>query len=128
LARLAIQEQLRIQAGIEGTALFTGYRQTIDNRGVVIFILPHGGTIRDAGKKLHFSPDEVTREAATRPAACGCTAGSRVSARILLIYLIFSFPKEIIPTSNNVPSCEEHGDNQYYRPYETWYFYTCKYH
>jgi hypothetical protein len=66
MARLAIQEQLRIKAGIEGTVLFTGYRQVIDNRGVVIFTLPHGGSIRDAGRKLHFSPDEVTREAAMR--------------------------------------------------------------
>lgn len=63
MALLATQEQLRIKASFGNTALFTGYRQTIDNRGVVIFTLPHGGTIRDAGKKLQFSQDEVTREA-----------------------------------------------------------------
>lgn len=66
MALLATQEQLRIKAGIGDAALFTGYRQTIDNRGVVIFTLPHGGTIRDTGRNLHFSPDEVTREAVMR--------------------------------------------------------------
>jgi len=63
---LAIQEQLRIKAGIEQSPMFAGYRQAIDNRGVVIFTLADGGTIRDTGKKLHFSPDGATREAAMR--------------------------------------------------------------
>lgn len=66
MSLLAIQEQLRIKAGIEQTPVFAGYRQTIDNRGVVIFTLANGGTIRDAGRKLHCSSDVVTRGAAIR--------------------------------------------------------------
>ncbi|MDD2467631.1 MAG: hypothetical protein PHI97_26925, partial [Desulfobulbus sp.] len=38
--------------------LFAGSRHDIDNQGVVIFTLANGGTIRDAGKKLYFSPGQ----------------------------------------------------------------------
>lgn len=64
MALLAAQENLRIKAGLAKTTFFTGYQQTIDNRGVVIFTLPHGGTIRDTGPKIHFSTDGITQKAA----------------------------------------------------------------
>jgi len=33
-------------------------RYRIDSKGTVIFILPSGGTIRDNGQKIHFSPQD----------------------------------------------------------------------
>ncbi|WP_084312948.1 TraI/MobA(P) family conjugative relaxase [Desulfobulbus elongatus] len=51
MEQLAAMEQV----GANTSPLFTGVRHDIDNRGVVIFTLPNGGTIRDAGKKLYFS-------------------------------------------------------------------------
>ncbi|WP_051553483.1 TraI/MobA(P) family conjugative relaxase [Desulfobulbus elongatus] len=51
MEQLAAMEQV----GENTSPLFTGVRHDIDNRGVVIFTLPNGGTIRDAGKKLYFS-------------------------------------------------------------------------
>jgi len=64
LSRLAWQEKERIKAGVVDKSHFADCRMRIDIRGVVIISLASGGTIRDAGKKLHFSPDEDTRRAA----------------------------------------------------------------
>ncbi|NLZ17596.1 MAG: relaxase/mobilization nuclease domain-containing protein [Desulfobulbaceae bacterium] len=61
---LAWQEKQRIRAGMAQKSFFSGCSYRIDNRGVVIINLVSGGTIRDAGKKLHFSPDEDSRQAA----------------------------------------------------------------
>lgn len=64
LAYLAWQERERIKAGSANKSFFSGCSYRIDNRGVAIITLVSGGTIRDAGKKLHFSPDEDSRQAA----------------------------------------------------------------
>ena len=64
LAYLAWQERERIKAGGANKSFFSGCSYRIDNRGVAIITLVSGGTIRDAGKKLHFSPDEDSRQAA----------------------------------------------------------------
>ena len=64
LAFLAWQERERIKAGSAQKSFFSGCSYRIDNRGVAIITLVSGGTIRDSGKKLHFSPDEDSRQAA----------------------------------------------------------------
>lgn len=64
LAYLAWQERERIKAGSANKSFFSGCSYRIDNRGVAIITLVSGGIIRDAGKKLHFSPDEDSRQAA----------------------------------------------------------------
>ena len=64
LAFLARQERERIMAGATQKSFFSGCSYRIDNRGVVIIALVSGGTIRDTGKKLHFSPDKDSRQAA----------------------------------------------------------------
>ncbi len=61
---LAWQEKQRIRAGTAQKSFFSGCSYRIDNRGVAIINLVSGGTIRDAGKKLHFSPDKDSRQAA----------------------------------------------------------------
>ena len=62
---LSALEDLRHKSGIGGqTVLFSGVQHTIDNNGIVIFKLAEGGTLRDTGKKLYFSNDENTRDAA----------------------------------------------------------------
>jgi hypothetical protein len=65
MKQLAAQETLRIKTGMgDQNALFSGVQHVIDNNGIVIFKLASGGTIRDAGKKIFFSIDETTRNAA----------------------------------------------------------------
>lgn len=64
LAFLAWQERERIKAGSAQKSFFSGCSYRIDNRGVAIITLVSGGTIRDTGKKLHFSPDKDSRQAA----------------------------------------------------------------
>ena len=64
LSRLVWQEKERLKAGVAGKSHFAGFQLHIDNRGVVIISLASGGTIRDAGNKLHFSPNNETRQAA----------------------------------------------------------------
>ena len=64
LAFLAWQERERIKAGSAQKSFFSGCSFRIDNRGVAIITLVSGGTIRDSGKNLHFSPDEDSRQAA----------------------------------------------------------------
>jgi hypothetical protein len=65
MKQLASQEDLRLKSGIGYQAtLFSGIQHVIDNNGIVIFKLVSGGTIRDTGKKLYFSVDETTRNAA----------------------------------------------------------------
>ena len=44
--------------------LFSGFKSSIDTRGTVFLRLASGGTIRDTGKQIIFSSDEVSREAA----------------------------------------------------------------
>ena len=56
-------EALQLDTG-KGRQMFSGVQNTIDNNGIVIFKLPQGGTIRDTGKMLYFSPDELTQKAA----------------------------------------------------------------
>jgi len=63
LSWLAWQENERMKAGVTDKSRFTGFQLRIDNRGVVIISLASGGTIRDAGNKLHFSPDNERRQA-----------------------------------------------------------------
>ena len=65
MKQLAVLEGLRNRSGTGGhTVQFSGVRHTIDNNGIVIFKLAEGGTIRDTGKKLYFSNDGNTRDAA----------------------------------------------------------------
>ncbi|MDR3631410.1 MAG: relaxase/mobilization nuclease domain-containing protein [Desulfocapsaceae bacterium] len=65
MKQLASREDLRLQSEIGNQeALFSGVRHSIDNNGILIFRLASGGTIRDTGKKLYFSMDETTRNAA----------------------------------------------------------------
>lgn len=63
---LAFQEILRDQAGykFKTQKFFQGYKQTLDNNGIIIFALPGGGSIRDTGKKIYFSPGATTQTAA----------------------------------------------------------------
>lgn len=63
MEQLAAQEALQLDTG-KGRQMFSGVQNTIDNNGIVIFKLPQGGTIRDTGKMLYFSPDELTQKAA----------------------------------------------------------------
>lgn len=63
--QLAAQETLVRKDVADDQKMFIGVRHVIDNNGIVIFTLPGGGTIRDTGKKLHFSLDETTQKAAT---------------------------------------------------------------
>ena len=63
--QLVAQEALERTAETDDRKMFIGVHHTIDNNGIVIFALPGGGTIRDTGKKLHFSLDETTQKAAT---------------------------------------------------------------
>jgi hypothetical protein len=65
IERLQIQEQQRIAAEVQERPLFSGCKQRIDNRGVVIITLTSGGTVRDSGGKIHFSRDKDAEEAAT---------------------------------------------------------------
>ncbi|WP_240744350.1 TraI/MobA(P) family conjugative relaxase [Desulfopila sp. IMCC35006] len=64
MEQLAAQETLQQTIEMNTPKMFSGVRHTIDNNGIVIFTLPSGGTIRDAGKKLHFSLDKATQRAA----------------------------------------------------------------
>jgi hypothetical protein len=48
----------------EGTRLFSGFKSSIDTKGTVFFRLANGGMIRDTGKEIIFSSDDVSREAA----------------------------------------------------------------
>lgn len=65
MEQFAAQESLQRTSGMGDQAqLFSGVRHAIDNNGIVIFTMASGGTIRDTGKKLHFSVDETTRKAA----------------------------------------------------------------
>lgn len=63
--QLVAQEALQRTVKTDDRKMFIGVRHAIDNNGIVIFTLPGGGTIRDTGKKLHFSLDETTQKAAT---------------------------------------------------------------
>ena len=64
MEQLVAQEALQRTVKPDDRKMFLGVRHTIDNNGIVIFTLPEGGTIRDTGKKLHFSLDESTQKAA----------------------------------------------------------------
>lgn len=64
MEQLAAQEILQRTIETNTPKMFSGVRHTIDNNGIVIFTLPSGGMIRDAGKKLHFSLDKTTQKAA----------------------------------------------------------------
>lgn len=64
MKQLVAQENLQRTIETNTLKMFSGVRHTIDNNGIVIFTLPSGGTIRDAGKKLHFSLDKTTKKAA----------------------------------------------------------------
>ncbi|OLN29998.1 IncP-type DNA relaxase TraI [Desulfovibrio sp. DV] len=48
----------------DGRRLFSGFSSSIDTKGTVFIRLASGGSIRDTGKQIIFSADEVTREAA----------------------------------------------------------------
>jgi hypothetical protein len=61
---LKAQEEINRPTDACKPPIFSGTHHTIDNNGVVIFSLPSGGTIRDAGSKLYFSCDEATERAA----------------------------------------------------------------
>ena len=50
------------QAG-QVTPLIAGFTHSVDRRGIVLFTLPGGGMIRDAGKELFFSAHDKTAEA-----------------------------------------------------------------
>lgn len=62
--QLMAQEALQRIVKTDDRKMFVGVRYAIDNNGIVIFTLPEGGTIRDTGKKVHFSLDETTQKAA----------------------------------------------------------------
>jgi len=65
IERLQIQERQRIAAETQVRPLFSGCKQRVDNRGVVIITLASGGAVRDSGAKIHFSQDRDAQEAAT---------------------------------------------------------------
>lgn len=48
----------------DGRRLFSGFSSSIDTKGTVFLRLASGGAIRDTGKQIIFSTDEVSREAA----------------------------------------------------------------
>jgi len=62
--QLVAQEALQRTVKTDNRKMFVGVRYAIDNNGIVIFTLPEGGTIRDTGRKVHFSLDETTQKAA----------------------------------------------------------------
>ncbi|MGE4539192.1 MAG: TraI/MobA(P) family conjugative relaxase [Desulfovibrio sp.] len=49
-----------------GKLLFSGFRSSIDTKGTVFIHLASGGVIRDTGRRVIFSTDKITREAALR--------------------------------------------------------------
>lgn len=57
-------ERLQRMSASDQRPLFDGTTWKIDNRGVIIYSLPNGGTVRDDGEKLFFSSDEATEKAA----------------------------------------------------------------
>jgi len=65
IERLQIQERQRLAAKVQDHPLFSGCKQRIDNRGVVIITLASGGSVRDSGAKIHFSQDRDAQEAAS---------------------------------------------------------------
>ena len=58
-------QQWQTQVRVDGQtpALISGFRYTIDHRGIVIFTLPGGGMIRDSGKELFFTARDKAAEA-----------------------------------------------------------------
>jgi hypothetical protein len=64
MEQLVAQEALQRTVNTDALKMFFGVRYAIDNNGIVIFTLPEGGTIRDTGRKVHFSLDDTTQEAA----------------------------------------------------------------
>lgn len=54
LAIIKMQELISKEAGINNE----GIKHKIDTKGTVIFTLKSGGTIRDTGKELHYSPND----------------------------------------------------------------------
>ncbi|MGI6656307.1 MAG: TraI/MobA(P) family conjugative relaxase [Desulfobulbus sp.] len=61
--RYSAADRMKRLAASSAAPLFAGFRQRIDHQGIVIFTLPGGGLIRDAGTKIFFSKDEKTRKA-----------------------------------------------------------------
>ena len=56
-------EQISAEARAEGSGL-GNIKRRIDGKGVVIFTLDSGGTVRDAGKEVFFSAGDKATEAA----------------------------------------------------------------
>jgi len=63
LSKFSELAELEGDKGVE-SRIFSGFESEIDANGVVIFKLKNGGTIRDTGKKIYFSQQEKTKEAA----------------------------------------------------------------
>ncbi|MDR3176849.1 MAG: relaxase/mobilization nuclease domain-containing protein, partial [Desulfovibrio sp.] len=60
---LAVLRMERLAA--EESGFLSGFQHTVDGKGTVVFTLPGGGVIRDAGKELFFSArDEAARHVA----------------------------------------------------------------
>ena len=69
--------------------MFDGITCRVDGKGVVIFTIPTGGTVRDTGKTVLFSAGDATaREAAKR------YAQSKWGLRIVMEENGFSLGKE----------------------------------
>lgn len=100
MALLATQEKLRIEAGVgDSQPMFSGYKQNLDNKGVVIFTLQSGGTIRDTGEKLYYTPNEATRKAA-------------------MLYAQSKFGKGIELTESTIERKKYHGNrNRFTKPH-----------
>ncbi|MDL2226425.1 relaxase/mobilization nuclease domain-containing protein [Deltaproteobacteria bacterium OttesenSCG-928-M10] len=68
-ALLAVVKMREMLASLPGQAV-QEFKYTIDTKGTVIFKLANGGTIRDTGRKIHFSSrDDQTKELAMKYAA-----------------------------------------------------------
>lgn len=68
-ALLAVVKMREVLASLHGQVV-QEFKYTIDTKGTVIFRLADGGTIRDAGRQIHFSSrSDQVKEVATKYAA-----------------------------------------------------------
>lgn len=66
MEQLAEEDRAREHGASPLAAQVVGFRHSVDRRGIVLFILPDGGMIRDTGKEVFFSPQGAAAEIALR--------------------------------------------------------------
>ncbi len=64
LDRQSSSNQTAMQPIQPENTIYSGIKHRIDNRGVIIFTLPSGGTIRDTGKQIFFSAHDPAAQKA----------------------------------------------------------------